>query len=287
MKNRAWLFLAPALFLVSLSAFIPLMTVINYSLHLLYPGSIPEFYGLENYVELFQDEIFLTSIKVQFMYTFQVLILEIPLGLLVALAMPSRGKWLTLTLVLLGIPLLIPYPIVGMVWRVFTRSDLGVVPWFLAKLSYDYRPVEHAIDAWCTTIVMDVWHWVPLVALLCFAGLQTIPAPYYQAAKIDGASRWATFRMVTLPKLRYVLILAVLLRTTDSFKIWAEVYNLTGGGPGSTTNFMSLYTSSQAIGGADLGYGSALSMVYLYIVVIICYLLYTVMMNAGQGGAQK
>ena len=287
MKNRAWLFLAPALFLVSLSAFIPLMTVINYSLHLLYPGSIPEFYGLENYVELFQDEIFLTSIKTQFMFTFQVLLIEIPLGLLVALAMPSRGKWLTLTLVLLGIPLLIPYPIVGMVWRVFTRADLGVVPWFMAKLSYDYRAVEHVIDAWVTTIVMDVWHWVPLVALLCFAGLQTIPEPYYQAARIDGASRWATFRMVTLPKLRYVLILAVLLRATDSFKIWAEVYNLTGGGPGSTTNFMSLYTSSQAIGGADLGYGSALSMVYLYIVVILCYLLYMVMMNLGQGGTQK
>ena len=91
----------------------------------------------------------------------------------------------------------------------------------------------------------------------------------------------------TIPLAPMVLSLGTILRTTDSFKIWAEVYNLTGGGPGSTTNFMSLYTSSQAIGGADLGYGSALSMVYLYIVVIICYLLYTVMMNAGQGGSQK
>lgn len=287
MKNRAWLFLIPALFLVSLSAFVPIMTVINYSLHLLYPGSIPEFYGLGNYEELLQDEIFLDAVQRQFMFTFQILLIEIPLGLLVALSMPQKGKWLTLILVLLGIPLLIPFPIVGMVWRVFTRADLGVVPWLLGKLSYDYRPVEHAMDAWVTTIVMDVWHWVPLVVLLCFAGLQTIPEAYYQAAKIDGASRWATFRHVTLPKLKYVLIIAVLLRAMDSFNIYSEVFMLTGGGPGSTTNFMSIYTSSQAVGGTDLGYGGALSMVYLYIVVMLCYVLYTVMVNMGQGGSKS
>jgi glycerol transport system permease protein len=263
------------------------MTVINYSLHLLYPGSIPEFYGLENYVELLQDEIFLESIKRQFMFTFQILLIQIPLGLLVALAMPQKGKLLTLILVLLGIPLLIPFPIVGMVWRVFTRADLGVVPRLLAKIGYDYRPVEHAMDAWVTTLVMDVWHWVPLVALLCFAGLQTIPEPYYQAARIDGASKWATFRYVTLPKLRYVLIIAVLLRAMDSFNIYSEVFMLTGGGPGSTTNFMSIYTSSQAVGGTDLGYGAALSMVYLFIVVLLCYVLYIIMVNIGQGGGKR
>jgi glycerol transport system permease protein len=287
MKNRAWLFLIPALALVSLSAFIPIITVINYSLHLLYPGSIPEFYGLENYVELLQDEIFLTSIKRQFMFTFEVLLIEIPLGLMIALTMPPKGKTLTLILVLLGVPLLIPFPIVGMVWRVFTRADLGVVPRFLAGLGYDYRPVQHAMDAWVKTLVMDIWHWVPLVALLCFAGLQTIPEPYYQAAKIDGASKWATFRYVILPKLRYVLIIAVLLRAMDSFNIYSEIFMLTGGGPGNTTNLMSIYTSSQAVGGTDLGYGAALSIVYLYLAVMLCYILYIIMLNVGQGGTKK
>jgi glycerol transport system permease protein len=287
MKNKAWLFLVPALALVSLSAFIPIITVINYSLHLLYPGSIPEFYGLQNYVELLQDEIFLTAIKRQFMFTFEVLLIEIPLGLMIALTMPPKGKTLTLILVLLGIPLLIPFPIVGMVWRVFTRADLGVVPRVLAALGYDYRPVEHAMDAWVTTLVMDIWHWVPLVALLCFAGLQTIPEPYYQAAKIDGASKWATFRYVILPKLRYVLIIAVLLRAMDSFNIYSEIFMLTGGGPGNTTNLMSIYTSSQAVGGTDLGYGAALSMVYLYLAVMLCYVLYIIMLNVGRGGAKK
>ena len=286
MKNRAWLFLAPALVLVSLSAFIPIMTVINYSLHLIYPGSIPEFYGLGNYTYIFQDEIFLTSLKQTFLFTLQVLLVQIPIGLLVALGMPQKGKLLTLILVLLGIPLLIPFPVVGMVWHVFTRADLGVVPKFMNLLGYDYRPVQHPIDAWLTILATDMWHWIPLVALLCFAGLQTIPEPYYQAARIDGASKWSTFWYVTLPKLRYVLIIAVLLRAMDSFSIYSEVMMITGGGPGNTTNFLSLYTSSQAVGGTDLGIGAALSMVYLYVVVVLCYILYQTMLNLGQGGSK-
>ena len=287
MKNRAWLFLLPALVLVSLSAFIPLITVINYSLHVLFPGSIPKYFGLQNYMEVLQDPAFLGAIKRQFLFTFEILAIELPLGLLIALSMPRKGKRLTLILVLLGVPLLIPWNVVGMVWRVFTRADLGVVPALFSKIGYDYRPVEHAVDAWWTTIVMDVWHWVPLVVLLCFAGLQTIPDPFYQAAKIDGASKWATFRYVTLPKLRYVLIIAVLLRAMDSFNIYSEPYVLTGGGPGSTTTFMSIYTSSQAIGGFDMGYGAALSAVYLFLVIILCFVLYSVMTNVGKGGTNK
>jgi glycerol transport system permease protein len=259
------------------------MTVVNYSLHNLFPGSIPTYVGLANYAEVLHDETFLRAVRRQFLYTIQILLLEIPLGVLIALAMPKRGPKLTFVLVLLGFPLLIPYNVIGILWRVFTRSDLGVVPALLAKIGYDYRPVEHAIDAWVTTLVMDVWHWVPLVTLLCFAGLQTIPDPYYQAAKIDGASAWATFRRVTLPKLRYVLTIAVLLRTMDSFNVYTEPFILTGGGPGSTTLFMSIYTSSVAAGGFDMGFGAALSVVYLFIVVLLCYVLYTLMVNVGKG----
>ena len=284
MRNRAWLFLIPALFLVSLSAFIPLMTVINYSLHVLFPGSIPQFLGFENYVDVLHDPTFMGTIKTQCWFTFQVLLFEIPLGLGIALAMPKKGRWLTFTLVILGFPLLIPYNVIGIVWRVFTRADLGVIPAFFARFGYSYRPVEHAVDAWWTVVVMDIWHWVPLVALLCFAGLQTIPDAFYQAAKIDGASTWATFRRVTLPKLRYVLTIALLLRTMDSFNIYSEPYIVTGGGPGTTTLFMSLYTSSQAVGGFDMGIGAAMSVVYLFIILILCYTLYTFMVNVGRGG---
>lgn len=282
MKNKAWLFLIPALVLVSLSAFIPLITVVNYSLHVLFPGAIPKYVGLQNYVEVLNDPFFVQAVKRQFLFTSLILAIQIPLGLVVALCMPRGGKGLTLTLVLLGIPLLIPWNVVGMVWRVFTRADLGVVPAFFSRFGFDYRPVEHAADAWWTTVAMDVWHWVPLVVLLCYAGLRTIPEAYYQAARIDGAGWWATFRYVTLPKLRYVLVVAVLLRAMDSFNIYSEPYVLTGGGPGNTTNFMSIYACSQAIGGFNMGYGAALSVVYLFLVVMLCYVLHTMMTHAGR-----
>jgi glycerol transport system permease protein len=279
MKPRPWLFLLPALFLVALSALIPLMTVVNYSLHFLVPGSEPTYVGLENYREVLNDANFMTAIRRQFLFTAEVLLIEIPLGLLVALALPRQGWRATGCLLLLGVPLLIPWNVVGMVWRVFTRADLGVVPAVLGWFGYDYRPAQNMTDAWWTVIVMDAWHWAPLVALLCYAGLQTIPAPYYQAARIDGASGWATFRYVTLPRLRYVLIIAVLLRAMDSFNIYSEPYVLTGG----FINFMSIYVSNQALSAFNLSTGAAMSVVYLYVVLILCHVLYSIMQNIGKG----
>ena len=100
---------------------------------------------------------------------------------------------------------------------------------------------------------MDVWHWTPLVALLCYAGLRAIPDAYYQAARIDGASRWAVFRYIQLPKLRGVLLIAVLLRFMDSFMIYTEPFVVTGGGPGNATTFLSIHLAKIAVGQFDLG----------------------------------
>jgi glycerol transport system permease protein len=281
MKPRPWLFLLPALVLVAFSAIIPLMTVVNYSLHI--PATPPEFVGLENFREILNDDGFMAALKRQFLFTGIVLLLEIPLGIMVALAMPRRGGPSTACLILLGVPLVIPWNVVGMVWRVFTRSDLGVIPGLLAAFGYDYRPVENVWDAWATVIVMDVWHWVPLVALLCYAGLQTIPAPYYQAARIDGASAWSTFRYVTLPRLRYVLVIAVLLRAMDSFNIYSEPFVLTGG----FIKFLNIHTSEVAAPHADWGLGAATSLVYLYVVVILCHILYGAIQHIGRGRSSR
>ncbi len=288
MKKRPWLFLTPALILVSISAFIPLMTVINYSLHSILPGSMPLYVGLENYIGVLNDPLFLGSLGRQFLFSFAVLILEIPLGLALALCMPTEGKWVGVCLVLLGIPLLIPWNVVGIIWRVFTRSDIGVLPEFFNWFGYTgYNVSKYTADAWWTVLVMDVWHWTPLVILLCYAGIQAIPEEYYMAAKIDRASPWATFRYVTLPNLRGVLIIAVLLRFMDSFKIYAEPFVLTGGGPGNSTTFLSIYTARKAIGGFEMGVGAATSIIYFFIVILLCWLLYMVMLNLGQGAGAE
>mgnify|MGYP001196086968 CR=1 FL=1 len=273
MKQRPWVFLLPTLLLMSISAFVPLMAVVNYSLHYIFAGSIPEFVGLKNYIEVLNDANFQQALFRQLAYSFIVIIIEIPLGILIALSMPKRGNGVGLSLFLLGVPLLIPYNVVGIVWRLFTQSDIGIIPKFMSVLGYEYNVSLESVDAFMTVLLLDIWHWTPFVALLSYAGLQAIPNAYYQAARIDGASIWKTFSYVTLPKLRSVLTLAILIRFMDSFKIYSEPLLLTGGGPGNATTFLSMFVARKAES-YELGYAGAVSVIYLYIVIVLSYLFF-------------
>src|SRR4029077_3282900 len=165
--------------------------------------------------------------------------------------------------------------------QIFGRSDIGLLGFTLNHLGIDYNYVSDPVDAWITIIVMDVWHWTSLVALLCYAGLKSIPEAYYQAASIDGASRWAVFTAIQLPKMRHVLVIAVLLRFMDSFMIYTEPFVVTGGGPGNSTTFLSIELVKLALGQFDLGKAAAMSIVYNLIVLIVCWVFYTVMTNVG------
>ena len=275
MNQHPWLFLLPTLLLMSINAFVPLMTVINYSLHYIFAGSIPEFVGLQNYVEVMGDTNFRQALLRQLGYSIIVLIIEIPLGILIALSLPKKGNGVGLSLVLLGIPLLIPYNVVGIVWRLFSQSDIGIIPKVMFVLGYEYNVSLQAVDAFMTLLLLDIWHWTPFVVLLSYAGLQAIPDAYYQAARVDGASRWKAFSYVTLPKLRPVLTLAILIRFMDSFKIYSEPLLLTGGGPGNATTFLSMFVARKAES-YELGYAGAVSVIYLYIVIVLSYLFFQV-----------
>ena len=151
----------------------------------------------------------------------------------------------------------------------------------LTQLGFDYSYTGNATHAWLTVLLMDVWHWTPLVALLCFAGLRAIPDAYYQAASIDGASKFAVFRYIQLPKLRGVLMIAVLLRFMDSFMIYTEPFVLTGGGPGNATTFLSQYLTQKAVGQFDLGPAAAFSLIYFLIILLLCFILYNWMQRVG------
>jgi len=286
MKNRAWLFLLPTLVLVAINAFIPLMTVINYSLFYIFSGSMPEFVGFDNYIQVFRDPLFHSSLWRQIVLSVAILFVEIPLGICIALLLPRRGAGVAVSLVLLGFPLLIPFNVVGIIWRLFTQDNIGIVPEFLKLLGYTYNVAMSPVDAPLTIFVCDVWHWTPLVTLLSFAGMQAIPDAFYQAARIDGATPWKTFWFVTLPKLRNVLIIGILLRFMDSFKIYDEPMTLTGGGPGSTTMFLNLFVARKAES-YELGYAGAVSIVYLIIVMVFSYLFFQVLRRIGKGGAEK
>ena len=210
-----------------------------------------------------------------------VLITELPLGVAIALCIPLSGAGSSLALVFLGLPLLIPWNVVGTIWQMFARGDIGLLGVLINGLGVDYNYTASSVAAWLTVLIMDIWHWTPLVALLAYAGLRSIPDAYYQAAHIDGASRLAIFRHIELPKLKGVLTIAVLLRFMDSFMIYTEPFVLTGGGPGNSTTFLSQYLTRLAVGQFDLGPAAAFSIVYFLVILLFSYVFYTVMTREG------
>jgi glycerol transport system permease protein len=274
-NNKAWWLVLPMFLLVAFSAVIPLMTVVNYSLQDIFDQSTAYFVGVEWYQETLRNTRLHDSLLRQFGFSFSVLIIEIPLGIAVALMMPARGWQASAVLILLALPLLIPWNVVGTIWQVFARGDIGLFGWTLNNLGFDYNYTSDPLDAWLTVLLMDVWHWTSLVALLCYSGLRAIPDAYYQAAKIDRASGWAVFRYIQLPRLRNVLVIGVLLRFMDSFMIYTEPFVLTGGGPGTSTTFLSQTLTQMAIGQFDIGPAAAFSLVYFLIVLLVSWLFFT------------
>lgn len=273
-NQKAWLMVLPVLLCVAFSAVLPLMTVVNYSVQDILSPTQKVFVGFEWFREVMQDPDLHGALLRQLIFSACVLLLQVPLGIAVALAMPAQGWRASLTLVLLALPLLVPWNVVGTVWQIFAREDIGLMGQLLARAGFDYNYASDANDAWGTVLLMDVWHWTPLVALLCYAGLRAIPEAYYQAARIDGASRLAVFRHIQLPKLRGVLLIAVLLRLMDSFMIYTEPFVLTGGGPGNSTTFLSQYLTQKAVGQFDLGPAAAFSLVYFLIILVMCFVLF-------------
>ena len=274
-NNKAWFLVLPVFVLVAFSAVIPLMTVVNYSVQDIFDQNTAYFVGAEWFREVLRNEDLHDSLIRQFIYSFAVLAIEIPLGICVALVMPTKGKMASLCLILVAIPLLIPWNVVGTIWQVFGRADIGLFGAALNGMGIDYNYSANTGDAWATVLLMDVWHWTPLVALLCYSGLRAIPDAFYQEAEIDRASKWAVFRYIQLPRLKSVLVIGILLRFMDSFMIYTEPFVLTGGGPGNSTTFLSQTLTKMAIGQFDLGPAAAFSLVYFLIVLLVSWLFFT------------
>ena len=286
--NRAWFLVLPVLLLVAFNAVIPLMTVVNYSVQDVFDSTHRSFVGADWYREMLHSGRLHNALWRQFVFSALVLLIELPLGVAIALLMPKKGGWATsLTMVLVALPLLIPWNVIGTIWVVFLRPDIGLLGHFIDHtlgIHFDYPTVP--IQAWISVMLMEVWHWTPLVALLAYAGLRAIPDAYYQAARIDGASGWAVFRYIQLPKMRGVLTIAILLRFMDSFLIYTEPFVLTGGGPGDSTTFLSIYLVKLALGQFDVGHAGAFSIIYFLIVLAFSYVFYQVLQRVGTGEAR-
>jgi glycerol transport system permease protein len=278
-NNKAWFLVLPVLVLVAFSAVIPLMTVVNYSVQDTFGNNVFFWHGLGWFEDVLTSERVHAAFGRQLAFSGIILAIQVPLGIAIALCMPKRGFWASVCLVLMALPLLIPWNVVGTIWQILGRTDIGLLGYGLDKLGITWNYARNPVHAWITVVVMDVWHWTSLVALLAYAGLQSIPQAYYQAAKIDQASRWKVFRYIELPKMQGVLLIAILLRFMDSFMIYTEPFVVTGGGPGSSTSFLSIDLVKTALGQFDLGPAAAFSIMYFLVILLVSWVFYTVMTN--------
>lgn len=276
-NQRAWLLVLPVVLLVAFNAVIPLMTVVNYSVQETFGDNQFFFEGVKWFEQVLHSSRFHDALQRQLAFTAIVLAIEVPLGVAIALTMPRHGPWASACLVLMAMPLLIPWNVVGAMWNILALPDIGLLGRALNALGADYNFTRQPLSAWFTLVAMDVWHWTSLVVLLAYAGLSAIPDAFYQAAKIDGASAWDVFRYIQLPKMKRVLTIAVLLRFMDSFMIYTEAIVLTGGGPGNSTSLLSIDLVKIALGQFDLGPAAAMSLIYFLIILLLSWIFYAVM----------
>lgn len=272
--NRAWLLVLPALTLLGLVGALPLLAVINYGFHDIFSLQDVYWVGLQWFTDILGSDRFLASLGRSLLFSTLALAIQVPLGIGVALLLMSDGKRAVWGLMLVALPLVVPWNMIPMFWLGLVDTKTGLLGPGLAAVGFDWKFTGW--HSWALILAVDTWHWLGLVVVLAYAGLSAIPAAYLQAAAIDGASRWATFRHIQLPKIAGALAIVFLLRFVDSFMIYTEAFRINAGGPRNATMFLSLDLGEE-IGSFTYGAAAARSMVYFLLVITAAWTFRTVM----------
>jgi ABC-type sugar transport system permease subunit len=286
------MFAAPALVVLALIALGPLLGTFWESLHqhdLRMPWLGRPFIGLDNYSEALRDPRFRGALAHTAFFTATTVLIELGLGLVLALALHRayRGRGLVRLVVLL--PWAIPTVVSALVWRFMFESESGVANSVLLAARLIDQPIvwlAQPLLAWVPLILADVWKMTPFVTLLLLAGLQNIDESLYEAARMDGASAWQQLRSVTLPLLAPALLVAFVFRALDAIRVFDLVYVLTGGGPGTATEPLALYSFNALLQNLRFGYGSALSII-VFLLSFLLALLYIRALGSSITGAER
>lgn len=268
----------PAFLALTLITLVPLLYTFRLSFYdykLSEKGSKDVFIGLQNYITLFQDEQFLNSLFRTFVFMICAVALEVAIGILLALALNAIPKVKRLFTSMILIPMMVAPLVIGLMFNFFINPQFGLYVWLVNTLHLPLPTVLTAdsVTAMIVVIIMDVWEWAPYLGLVFLAGLQSISGEYYEAAMVDGASDRQIFRRITLPLMKPVLTVGVLLRAMEAFKEFDKPYVLTGGGPGNATEVIDLYTYRQAFVSFKFSYAAAICVV-LFLILICCGILY-------------
>ncbi|MEQ9690926.1 MAG: sugar ABC transporter permease [Bauldia litoralis] len=277
-QKTGWLLLAPTLVILFIFGVVPFLYVLVTSFvhwNAFAADPTPHFAGVDNYRQLVFDDQFIFSIWQTARFAFFVVLSELVLGYMLARLMLSDFPFKGLFRTIHALPLMVAPIAVGATWRLLTVPGLGPLPYFLDTFfGYDYRIGSFADQAFFTTVIMDIWHWTPLVTLTLLAALSSLPKEPFEQAQIDGASRFQIFWYVTLPFLRPAILATVFIRMMDALRTVDEIWMLTGGGPAATTRYIGLYIWRVVFPKTDYGYGAAVSLVTLFLTIVLCWLLY-------------
>lgn len=284
-RRLAWLFLSPTMILLLLIAIFPLI----WSLYLSFTqysviqdaATGPRWIGLQNYAQLLSDKDVWNRFTLTASFVVPAVGIELLLGFALALLLnrdfKGRGGLMTLML----IPMMLSPVVVALFWYFMMRADVGI-------LNYLIRDLLHLSERgvfWLTSlkvamwsvVLVDVWMWTPFMMLISLAGLSAVPKYLYEAADVDRASAWFKFRHITLPIIAPLVLIGVLFRTMDAYKLFDTVYVLTGGGPGRATQVLSVYLYQLAFREFNTGKGSALGYIMLIVIIALANLLIRVL----------
>jgi multiple sugar transport system permease protein len=267
-----WALAFPALGIITLVALFPIVWTLWESVHLhdlQMPWLGRPFIGAANYVAALSDARLWSALGHTAMFVAITVSLELAAGLVLALALARgfRARELVRTAILL--PWAIPTAVVALVWRFMFESPSGLASAVVARVGL-IAPTwfADAVAAWIPLVLADVWKTTPFVALLLLAGLQNIDRSLYEAADVDGAGSWRQFVEITLPLLKPALLVALLFRTLDAFRVFDVVYVMTGGGPGTATESIALYAFSTLLQHLRFGLGSAMSVIIFLVAFV-------------------
>jgi multiple sugar transport system permease protein len=277
-STTGWLLLFPTLLILFVMGVVPFLYVLVlgfFDWNVFAADPTVRFAGVENYRRLVFDGPFLTSIWLTLKFAFFVVVSELILGYFLAQLLmrdfPGKGLFRTIH----TLPLVVAPIAVGATWRLLTVPGLGPIPYYLDRwFGIDYRLGSFPDQAFLTTVIMDIWHWTPLVTLTMLAGLAALPKEPLEQAQIDGANKFQVFWHITLPLMKPVILTTVFIRLMDALRTVDEVWMLTGGGPAAATRYIGLYIWRIVFPKTDYGYGAAMSLLTLYLTIVLCWLLY-------------
>lgn len=270
--RSAWLFLLPTLLIVAFIALYPLAQTfyLSFTNARLGTSEPPKFVGLANYVDLFKDSYFRDAVYVTVTFTTATVLLELILGLIIALVVNSEFKGRTAVRAAMLVPWAIPTVISAQMWKWMYNDVYGVFNDLLVNrlhlVDKNIAFTAEASTSFYAVILIDVWKTTPFMALLLLAGLQLIPSDLYEAARVDGATKIQQFFRITLPLLRPPMLVALIFRTLDALRIFDIFYVMFGNRPDTQT--MATYAQQILVSVSDVGYGSAVSVAIFVIIAV-------------------